>query len=368
MSKITINEVDYTSAGVLSSTNNVVAIPGLAGSDATSAIKDKWVLCNTLVEFNKVFGTKPTDNDVSFIMAVGVLQAGLPVLYYAVDGDVADAVAEASFWTALESKSLYDVRFITAGGYCTSAVATNLVTTAKNRGDAVALIDCEQADATEDAISEFFESIDSEYAAGFAPWGNFQTSFSEDLIALPSSYAYLVAFGNSTSPSWYATSGVTRGVVNGLVAPIAELTEAEMEALQPKDAGKAVNILYNARPYGYRVWGNRTLKAISGGLTAKHFLNVRQLCIDIKKQLYKAANYLTFEQNSDLLWLSFKNQMTPLLDRMVKGNGIKGYKLIKVATTEKATLKAKIRIIPIEAVEYFDLTVELADNLDIVTE
>ena len=43
-----------------------------------------------------------------------------------------------------------------------------------------------------------------------------------------------------------------------------------------------------------------------------------------------------------------------------------GYKLIKEATNKKGTLKAKIRIIPVEAVEDFDLTIELADSLEIV--
>jgi hypothetical protein len=35
---------------------------------------------------------------------------------------------------------------------------------------------------------------------------------------------------------------------------------------------------------------------------------------------------------------------------------------MKVTTDKKATLKAKIRIIPIEAVEDFDLTVSLEDS------
>ena len=53
---------------------------------------------------------------------------------------------------------------------------------------------------------------------------------------------------------------------------------------------------------------------------------------------------------------------------MKNSQGIEDYKITKVATSEKATLKATIRVIPIEAVEYFDLTVELADSLADVTE
>ena len=53
---------------------------------------------------------------------------------------------------------------------------------------------------------------------------------------------------------------------------------------------------------------------------------------------------------------------------MSTGNGISGYKMIKQAPDRKAQLKAKIRIIPVEAVEDFDITLELTDSLEIITE
>ena len=49
---------------------------------------------------------------------------------------------------------------------------------------------------------------------------------------------------------------------------------------------------------------------------------------------------------------------------MKADQGIRDYKIVKVreANPKKATLKAKIRIIPIEAVEDFDLEVSLEDS------
>ena len=47
----------------------------------------------------------------------------------------------------------------------------------------------------------------------------------------------------------------------------------------------------------------------------------------------------------------------------MKGDqGIQDYKFIKVKTASKATLKAIIRIIPIEAVEDFDISLTLEDS------
>ena len=52
----------------------------------------------------------------------------------------------------------------------------------------------------------------------------------------------------------------------------------------------------------------------------------------------------------------------------MKGNeGIFDYKIIKVSTAQKAKLKAKVRIIPIEAVEDFDVTITLEDSFGATT-
>ncbi len=72
-----------------------------------------------------------------------------------------------------------------------------------------------------------------------------------------------------------------------------------------------------------------------------------------------------FEQNSDRLWFNFKSQIVKLLDTMQTGQGIRGYRIIKQTPDSKAQIKALIRIIPMEAVEKFDLTVELSDTLDV---
>ena len=100
-------------------------------------------------------------------------------------------------------------------------------------------------------------------------------------------------------------------------------------------------------------------------LTASSFLNIRQLCIDIKKTLYRAARRFSFEPNSDALWVNFKGAITPLLEDMKANQGIKGYQVIKVNSNKKALLVARIKIVPIEAVEDFDLTVELADSIEV---
>ena len=100
-----------------------------------------------------------------------------------------------------------------------------------------------------------------------------------------------------------------------------------------------------------------------GDLRASHFLNIRQLCTTIKKQVYVACKQRTFEPNSDLLWIRFCNDIRPTLEKMKADQGITDYKFIKVKTDKKALLVAKIRIVPIEAVEDFDISLTLEDSI-----
>ena len=177
---------------------------------------------------------------------------------------------------------------------------------------------------------------------------------------MPASMAYLEAFinGVQNNPTWYAMAGRLRGTITG--TPIKQYGEKFANSLM-SDTGVSVNPITNVYPYGILIWGNRTLNNNSG-LVASSFLNIRQLCVDIFKSLYINAKGYMFEQNSDRLWFNFKSNIAKLLDNMKSGEGISGYRIIRLEP-ERAKVRALIRIVPLEAVEKFDLTVELNDSL-----
>ena len=192
--------------------------------------------------------------------------------------------------------------------------------------------------------------------------------------------AYILAFLNSRNKfgaEWLAVAGSRKGAipVNGLTA--GDLTESEIDNMQPREVEVAdtisVNPICNVTPWGVRIWGNRTalpLQPIKGtttkyGLVASSFANIRVLICDIKKALYKAARGQQFEQNTDVLWVNFTSEVNQLLEQMVQSYGIAGYKWIRTETKERAKLTAILRIVPIEPVEDFDLTIELADSLEV---
>ena len=199
-------------------------------------------------------------------------------------------------------------------------------------------------------------------------------------LKMPGAFHYLACFINAMQSGfaeWYAAAGYTRGVSSHRIAnTTVTLGEIAINALEPRNTDGsansptfACNVIANFRG-SYYLWGNRTAhplgdaKGTDNDLSASHFLNIRQLCTTIKKQLYVACRRFTFDPNSDTLWFNFVNAIRPTLDTMKADQGIRDYKILKVAEAnqKKATLKAKIRIIPIEAVEDFDIEVSLEDS------
>ena len=265
------------------------------------------------------------------------------------------------------------------------------------RGDCIALCDISehiyknsnvktQSQAIAAIQKEVSSMTSSKYAAIFAPSVDYSMPVDEayENTTFPASFHYLAcaARARENYNEWYAVAGYTRGIskysVNGLGF---KFGEAAIDALEPrysktigtgKDAktfDKAVNLIVKMKN-DIVLWGNRTAEKLDAysetaecGLRASHFLNIRQLCCTLKKQIYVACRKFTFDPNSDVLWINFCNAIRPTLERMKADQGITDYKFIKRKSSKKALLCAKIRIVPIEAVEDFDISLTLEDSI-----
>lgn len=368
--------------------------------------------------------------DKSYIMAKQLISLGMSVLYEVVpfeaEGTIRGSATTAeemyaalstdTFWQELSDRSLYNPRFITSGGYpaiqqkepAAEPVVQAMINLASyaadgngnetGRGDCVALIDHPKDIKTINAVSALFNGQSSNFANGqfataFTPWCKFGLTAdlnlditdenaehytditklpnAKPLFTLPASFAYLLAYNNmlKSNNTWYAAAGRTRGEIPLLDSPLAEYGEKACKAIQPREEGKiAINPITNFRPYGYRIYGNRTLRQNSEGLKATSFLHIRNLVSDIKKTCYQACRIMTFEQNTDIMWVNLKGLITPLLDRMKDGNGISAYAIKRVPTNDRAKVVGVVSITPVDAVEDFELTIELSDSIALGTE
>lgn len=315
----------------------------------------------------------------------------------------------------LQDTEEFDIQYATTGGYpafeyaADKDVLQKLVRVVATRGDCTLLVDAiNDAGRTlitnsEKKLVNVYDSFKSyvennivtitkdkrnedgwTYAPLFYPGGKYNLinaykDSNEKIISqaiMPASFSYLVNFANAliNYPEWYAIAGAARGKLTGtgFISSVVDVPYMTANSWQPKDA-VAINPICRVNPYGKLIWGNRTGcdnsannssggdHGSEGGLIATSFLNVRVLSNMVKRLARKAANALMFEPNSDVLWINFKAQLIPTLDQMLSGEGLRRYELVREDTTEKATLKCKIILYPIEAVEFFDITVELAD-------
>lgn len=318
---------------------------------------------------------------------------------------------------SFDSMGDYSIKYMTTGGYpvfeygmatenasdtgdATSGLAFAMMDLCQKRGDAIALIDhTDNPDRTiynEDELSvssvarRDFMNIDDKVAshgAMFTPWyhcthatiaGETTDANSSDLM--PASLAYLssLAIQLRNYNPWLAVSGVTRGKVPyfgglhtnyTLTNNVADSYQYVPSGIATDEALVSINPITYIRQYGYCIWGNRTLRNNKLGTKATSFLNIRNLVSDIKKVLYETSQQLLFEQNTDILWINFKSKVTPLLDTMVSNYILSDYKLTKFNIDPDSgepvpayMVLANLKIMPINSVEVFDLTIQLENN------
>ena len=306
------------------------------------------------------------------------------------DSDSEDGTTE-KFVSALTDKGAHSFKYVTSGGYpnfevFNGSVATAMTNLAKTRGDCIALIDhtynvnrpIEGTNSVWDAAkSSNSSSIHSTYSTMFTPWFEYSLvsgvniGENKSTMKFPGSYAYLLGLADSlrSNASWLAIAGAARGslqnVANGGVKTL--IPNGLADDMQPRD-GVAVNAITEIKPYGLTIWGNRTLhdNSTKQDLTASSFLNIRNMICDVKKRCYSTARMLTFEQNNDVLWVNFKNNISLLLDSMVSGYGLTGYKIVRdnsrEESFEKATVCAKVYLYPAYPVEDFYIDIVLSDD------
>jgi len=310
-------------------------------------------------------------------------------------GGISD-LTKAEFWEPLKDKTSYDFRYMIAGmktdltGCAMSEVNKQMVSVANfinkgsmenldnGRGDVIVLCEIPTGAYTNNnitltpaALADAIMAAKTEvstYAPYFVPAVTYAGEDSDyNNLEFPAAFHYLacasLAFQNYNE--WYAVAGYTRGISPFAVKSLAaKLGDKAINLLQKRDSSTgAVNAITCIKG-NYYLWGNRTGAASTNKeLTAQNFLNIRQLCCSIKKNLWTNCRRFTFDPNSDTLWVNFCNSISPLLERMKADQGIRAYKIVQATTDRKATLKAIIRIVPIEAVEDFDLTITLEDSV-----
>ena len=378
MPKTIIKEFDNT--GKLSSGGEVVVfIPG-AGTIVKGADANKCVYIPAGSKISDFLSGE--DKSVEYASSLNAL--GLNILY------CANTTITANSLDFLLDKNAYKVRFLTSGvlgSYSitksatraktkdgesggtetqaeltvNSVVAKELNRIAVARMDCVSLIDSTKSTSVDpsDILAALgkLELQDGSYAATFVDWSG----------DLPGSFYYLklVAKLLQGNRRWDSVAGVKRGVGSGYNGPATlknELSKYDLDTKYQMREGVSFNGFVKVNNV-YTLWGDRTLKQNSG-LTATSFLSIRLLICDICERAYVAAINNTFESNNDVTWANYKTSISGLLDQAVADYKIAAYNIVKLTPDATATIRCKIRIVPIEPVEDFVIEIQI-ENSDV---
>ena len=373
MPKIRIREIDKTNNQGLASNDNVIFLvdTGYTSDDVK------------LIKTEKDFPSEMTLNEKPFIEKI--IELGGKVI---IAKDYDKAVKY------LKDRNQFDVKFLLAKqgessttDKDTTSDLSNAIEIAKYRRDCAVVytkilstdntLKYEEDEltllnkvTTSDSNDDFpdVENIPGKYVLSF-----YAKNLKVDNEEIDAGKAYILAYLNSikTNPEWLAIAGSKRGLIPGNEVTVGFMSESDIDAMQPDgntEGEAAINPIVDMNPWGVRIWGNRTAYVSQSGdkgLTASSFANIRILLCDLKKKLYKAARKYQFEQNSDVLWVNFQAEVNSLLEEMVHSYGIAGYRWFREETKDRAKIAARLQIIPVEAVEDFDLTIELTDSLTV---
>jgi hypothetical protein len=378
MPRIKINIADVTNPTY--GQQVIVFVPGTVATVA-DADDNGCKLLSSGEEVTKAFGKSDSD-DAKYVNAI--ISSGLSVLYCN-PGKFNKAV--------LMDKNNYDIKFFTTGVYSsfkvskiaepvepkkgaqainyTIAVNSNvadMLDICSQRRDCTLVCDCSMdAGVTVNDVKKAFNgeaTFDLDGTALKFAGLFINKVYASDPVTVTNmaDLQFIKNYGNQyiAGRQWEAVSGVNRGL-----ATIPEnlcVSKYDIDENVQGQAGTSFNGICNVRPYGPTIWGDRTMFRQSGtGTVASSYFSIMNMVTDIAKTCYNTSIRYTFESNNDLTWTGYKAEICRLLDQIVAANKIASYSMTKVYPAERAKIRCKIHIVPIEPVEDFDINIVLSD-------
>lgn len=309
---------------------------------------------------------RPEELD-SFVLPIVTLLS----LTGGVDIEDTDVIAEIpNSFNFIVDKYLYDVKFVTGGGYTNEsidnmAIAEAQVRLCETRKDCFAILDIPRG-TPKSSVPRFFTNLDTSFGATFAPWCYTKLPGGEEKWMMPS-YLFLYTLGRSIqdgNPVYSAPAGVLKASMPQVIKPEYEIGGDTLDLWQDGNP-QAINPLMKLRNYGYVIYGQKTLYNIQNKNSAKasalQEINVRLAVNEIRRVLFNAAIRLTFQANNQRTWNEFKALVEPKLQSMVSNGGITDFlvKMDSTTTTEEDiqnnTIRAKVYVSVSKAVENFEI-------------
>jgi phage tail sheath protein FI len=269
---------------------------------------------------------------------------------------------------------------LVAPGFWQTQITQNLIDTAEERQDVLAIIDIEndyttEYESTDDETTRTGTAqdaknaletrvLDSTYACAFYPAVQIMDVLNNNrMLWAPASLAGLggIAQSEAASAAWFAPAGFNRGGLGALGGSSGPVVTRARQRLDSDDR----DLLYdeaNVNPIatfpneGVVIFGQKTLQAASNSALSR--INVRRLLIYLKTRINTVAQNILFDQNLPSTWARFVGQADPILADVKARFGLTDYKLVLDETTttpeliDQNVLYAQVYLKPARAIEY----------------
>jgi len=264
---------------------------------------------------------------------------------------------------------------MTIPGLTVEGLTGFLIDTCENRGDALAIIDLNGDYVPNTETTELENTripsvatitsnlkdrgINSSYGCAYTTWVQIRDQINDAIVWVPPSVVALGTMASSAKKSeiWFAPAGFNRGGLTEGSAGIPvvgvrkKLYKADRDLLYEHN----INSIASFPSEGIVILGQKTLQTKSSALDR---INVRQMMIEVKKQISRFATRVLFEPNIQQTWLNFTAKVNPYLDGVKTRFGLYDFKVILDSSTttpdliDRNIIYAKILLKPTRAVEF----------------
>jgi len=361
----------YERTGVISSSQASPGQRGLLVSDLTNNSVRQLAKFNFFLQggfdgtnifnYDETFMTNKAVGEELLITARG-LQTGSAVTAYNTALDL------------LSDSTELDLQLFAIPGIRNSGITDRALQIAENRFDALYLMDLENYDINNDAVTDLDtqqlsvtnttsnhrdRGINSSFGATYFPDIVMKDDMgdSDVLRAVPASILALGAFSynDKVAHPWYAPAGFARGGLPTAVRSTLELSRTNMDTLYEANINPIVSF---AGSSGLTVWGQKTMYAQQSSLDR---VNVRRLLLSLRRQVRQVAMRILFEQTLPETLARFSQLVNPILQRVQSQKGLDRY-LVAIDTTtttqadfENKTIRGKIYIQPTRTLEFLSV-------------
>jgi len=227
-------------------------------------------------------------------------------------------------FTLLSNKDEYRFNVLLApGAGLETAAASDMISCAEGRGDAIAILDASRYGQTITQAVTNASGQSSNYGATYWPWVQlFSSNLGKTVWCPPSTViGGVLAFNDQVGAEWFAPAGLNRGGIPSVIRAERRLSQTDRDTLYTGN----VNPLATFPGTGVCVWGQKTLQRKPTSLDR---VNVRRLLIALKDFIGGVARNLVFEQNTTVTRNRFLSQVNPYLESVVQRQGLYAYKVV----------------------------------------